>query len=289
MTSEISKKVRTFYNKTPFPDYELDRFNDKNDLDLSMYPFARIIDRSIPKDASIIDVGCGTGQLTAFLSLRRKSVCGIDFSDSSLNKAKKLKKKLGLNSLCLKKIDILDLEQIKTLPKFDYVLCLGVLHHTGNPHKAFENIVELLKPNGKIAIGLYHQLGRIPLKIRKILAKTIFKNNQKVKDYFIRMQIGDIEDKERARGWWNDQYNHPHESSHMLGEVLKWFKEKNIEYVQAVPPLNPFKKEDLEIAGVWNSANESYPCLPLRMLQLIWLFKTQKEGGYWLTFGRLKN
>ena len=28
----ISKTVQTFYNKTPFPDYDLDRFNTKEDL-----------------------------------------------------------------------------------------------------------------------------------------------------------------------------------------------------------------------------------------------------------------
>ena len=53
------KIVQNFYNKTPFPDYELDRFNSKEDLQISAYPFAEILDRSIPKDASIIDIGTG--------------------------------------------------------------------------------------------------------------------------------------------------------------------------------------------------------------------------------------
>ena len=123
MLTKIGKKVQNFYNKTPFPDYELGRFNSKKDLEIAMCPFAKVLDRSIPKDASIIDVGTGTGQLSAFLSLRRKKVYGIDFSDSSLNKAKKLKKKLKLDSWILKKVDILDEEQIKKLGKFDYVLC----------------------------------------------------------------------------------------------------------------------------------------------------------------------
>ena len=33
MVTEIGKKVQNFYNKTPFPDYELERFNSKNDLE----------------------------------------------------------------------------------------------------------------------------------------------------------------------------------------------------------------------------------------------------------------
>ena len=290
MVTKTGEKVQTFYNKTPFPDYELNRFKSKEDLNLAAYSFARILDRSIPINASIIDIGTGTGQLSAFLSLRRKLVYGIDFSDSSLKKAKALKQKLNLDSWHLKKIDILDIKQIEEIGmKFDYVLCLGVLHHTGNAYQGFKNILNLVKPGGHIAIGLYNKFGRIPLKIRKILAKTIFKNNAKIIDWFIRMQIGDIEDKERARGWWNDQYLHPHETSHTMGEILRWFKKNNVEYCQTVPSSIPFDKSDLEIAGVWNNVKDTYPYLYIRTYkQLSWIWKIHHEGGYWITFGRKK-
>ena len=290
MLTQVGQTVQGFYNKTPFPDYELDRFNSKEDLRIAANEFARVLDRSIPEDASVIDVGTGTGQLSAFLSLRRKCVWGIDFSDSSLSKAKALKQKLKLDSWHLKKVDILDAGQIDEIGmKFDYVLCMGVLHHTGNAYGAFRNILRLLKPNGHVAIGLYNKIGRIPLKIRKTLAKTIFKNNHKVKDWFIRMQIGDVEDKEKARGWWNDQYLHPHETTHTIGEVLKWFKKNSIEYQQTLPAISPFDKSVLEIAGVWNNTNEPYPHAHLRAYnQLTWLWKIHHEGGYWITFGRNK-
>lgn len=288
---KVGQKVKNFYNKTPFPDYELNKFDDKEDLLLSAYPFAKILDRSIPKNVSIIDVGTGTGQLSAFLSLRRKNVWGIDFSDSSLKKAIALKKKLKLDSWHLKKVDVLDDRQIENIgTKFDYVLCLGVLHHTGNAYQGFKNILKLVKPNGYIALGLYNSLGRIPLKIRKTLAKTVFKNNKKIKDWFIRMQIGDIEDKERARGWWNDQYLHPHETNHTIGEILRWFKKNNVEYYQMMPSLKLFDQSSLEIAGVWNKFDEKYPSFIKRAIkQIAWIYKTHREGGYWITFGRKKS
>ena len=283
---QISKTVQEFYNKTPFPDYDLDRFNSKEDLRVSAYSFAEILNRSIPKEASIIDVGTGTGQLSAYLSLNRKCVWGIDFSDSSLNKARALKEKINLKNYHLKKVDIT--KEIKINRKFDYVLCLGVLHHTENAYDSFKNILPLLKPNGKIVIGLYNRFGRIPLKVRIKLAKTIFKNNQKVKDYFIRLQIGEVQDKERARGWWNDQYLHPHETTHTIGQVLRWFKRNNIKYYQSVPNISPKNNEcNLSIGGVWNDFNETYPNLLLRTYyQLKWIYTTHKEGGYWITFGK---
>jgi 2-polyprenyl-3-methyl-5-hydroxy-6-metoxy-1,4-benzoquinol methylase len=286
--TEIGQKVQNFYNKTPFPDYELDRFNVKEALNVNAYPFAKILDRSIPADASVIDVGTGTGQLSALLSLRRKRVWGIDFSDSSLKKARSLKDKLHLDSWNLKKVDILDPEQVAGIGKqFDYLLCMGVLHHTGNAYQGFVNILKLLKPGGYVAVGLYNTFGRIPLNIRQFLARTIFKNNDTVKDWFIRMQIGEFEDKERARGWWNDQYLHPHETTHTIGEVLKWFKKNNIVYHQTVPSSTLFDQSRTDIAGVWNTAQESYPNLPVRFYkQLEWTWSTHHEGGYWITFGR---
>lgn len=289
MKSKIGQTVQNFYNKTPFPDYELDNFDDKEDLEISAYPFAKILNRCIPKDSSIIDIGTGTGQLSAYLSLKRKNVYGIDFSDSSLDKAKLLKKKLKLKSLHLKKVDIMDVKQIKDInKKFDYVLSLGVLHHTENAYQAFKNILPLLKGNGCIAIGLYNKFGRLQLKLRKFLSKTIFKNNNMIKDYFIKLQIGDINDKERARGWWNDQYLHPHESVHTVGEVLHWFKKHNIEYYQTVPSCMPFDTSILSIAGVWNKDNV-YPYFITRFYkQLFWIYKTHREGGYWITFGKNK-
>ncbi|PIN79387.1 hypothetical protein COV16_04510 [Candidatus Woesearchaeota archaeon CG10_big_fil_rev_8_21_14_0_10_34_8] len=285
------ESVRAFYNKTPFPDYELGRFNTKEELRVAAYPIAGIIDRSIPEDASIIDVGTGTGQLSAYLSLRRKCVWGIDFSDSSLNKAKMLKEKLNLESWNLKKVDILDSKQIEKInTKFDYVLCMGVLHHTEDAYGGFKNILKLLKPGGYIAIGLYNTYGRIPLNVRQILAKTIFKNNDNVKDWFIKMQIGDVKDKERARGWWNDQYLHPHETTHTIGEVLRWFKENNISFYGTVPSSTPFDKSNLDITGVWNSTDQIYPYFPIRAYkQLIWILTTHHEGGYWITFGKNNN
>ncbi len=288
MIQDIDKKVQIFYTTTPFPDYRLDRFNTKDDLIVAASPFSKTLDYSIPAEASVIDVGTGTGQLSAFLSLRRSCVWGIDFSDGSLNKAQLLKQKLGLDSWHLKKVDILDPVAIEKIGRqFDYVLCLGVLHHTKDAYQGFRNILKLLKPGGYVAVGLYNTFGRIPQKIRIALAKTFFNNNESIKDYFIRMQIGDLKDEERRRGWWNDQYLHPHETCHTLGQVLRWFKQNRVDYYQMVPSARFFDRSSVSISGVWNNYQERYPSWPEQFLKQVgWIWKTHHEGGYWITFGR---
>ncbi len=291
MKEESQDIVQKFYNETPFPDYELERFKTTADVAVRAQPFSKILDRSIPVEASIIDVGTGTGMLSGYLALRRSNVWGIDFSDASLNKARALKEKLKLENWHLKKVNILDQEEITAIgEQFDYLLCLGVLHHTADPYQGFQNILSLVKPGGSVAIGLYNKPGRFLLKIRIFLAKTIFKNNTKVKDWFIRMQIGETDDKEKIRGWWNDQYEHPRESTHTVGEVLQWFKDNGITYSDSVPSLSWFNESEVDIAGVWNSVGEPYPNFFLRFWrQLLWIWTTHKEGGYWVMFGRKDN
>ena len=282
----IGNKVQQFYNTTPFPDYELERFERKEDLELLASPFAKILDRSIPEDASIIDVGTGTGQLSAFLSLRRKKVYGIDFSESSLKKARALKNKLNLETWQLRHINIFDEKQMKELGNFDYILCLGVLHHTEDAYKGFQQILHLAKPNAHIAVGLYNSFGRIPLNIRKFVVHSFSKENENVKEWFIKMQIGTTKDKEKKRGWWNDQYLHPHETTHTIGEVLDWFQKNDVEFYQTTPSTKLFDESITEIAGVWNKELH-YPHIPTRTwTQIKWIWETHHEGGYWITFGR---
>jgi len=285
--NNIGNVVSTFYNRTPFPDYDINRFNSREDLKTHADRFAKILDRSIPSNASILDVGTGTGQLSAYLSLRRKNVFGIDFSDSSLDKAKLLKKKLQLDTLHLKKVDITNKAEIDAIGKtFDYVLCLGVLHHTADAYRSFQNITTLLNEKGKIAVGLYNRYGRVALHMRKFMLR--FKKEEKAMKQYLPMQLKHMEDTEKLRGWWNDQYKHPHETTHTVGEVLRWFKLKNIDFVQITPPLG-FNKLNLDLVGVWHNVQNSRPSFFLRTLgQFSWIFTTNKEGGYWITFGKKK-
>lgn len=287
MPMSIRERVQEFYNEAPFPDYDLARFNSKYDLIKSASLLAQVINHSIPRNASIIDIGTGTGQLSAFLSLERDRVWGIDFSDASLNKAKALKQKLDLQNWHLRKVDILDVKQIESIGmQFDYVLCLGVLHHTENAYKGFQNVLKLSTKGGGIVVGLYNIFGRVPLKIRKFLFHTVLKNKEdKIKNKFLKMQLGDFNDEEKKRGWWKDQYFHPHETTHTVGEILKWFKENDIEYYETIPSLTLFDQVDLEMSGVWTK--KGYPYFPIRVAkQLTWIWKTQHEGGYWMTFGK---
>src|SRR5262245_55302825 len=60
--------VRQFYERAPFPGYSprdsLHALRAKAERSL----FARLLDEAIPCDARIVDVGCGTGQMSLHLA-----------------------------------------------------------------------------------------------------------------------------------------------------------------------------------------------------------------------------
>ena len=43
--------------------------------------------------------------------------------------------------------------------------------------------------------------------------------------------------KEKKISWIQDQYNHPVESLHSIGEVLDWFRKKNFSFVSSIPKI----------------------------------------------------
>ena len=42
-------------------------------------------------------------------------------------------------------------------------------------------------------------------------------------------------DENEINAWIKDQYDHPLESLHTIDEVLKWFKNNNIEFISSIP------------------------------------------------------
>ncbi len=95
---QIKDLVQDFYNQNPFPGFDLDKYVLREDLYRKANIFARMLDNQISWDATILDAGCGPGQLACLLSLKNRKTVGLDFSVRSILKANDLKKKLQLTS-----------------------------------------------------------------------------------------------------------------------------------------------------------------------------------------------
>src|SRR5260370_23333507 len=59
--------------------------------------FARRLDESIPGDALVLELGCGTGQLSLFLASADRTVVGADLARPSLELARDAAVRYGLS------------------------------------------------------------------------------------------------------------------------------------------------------------------------------------------------
>jgi len=280
---ETQKIVRLFYERSPFLVHNLEKINSKVDLYNIATPFAKSLDSNIPVKTKILDLGCGAGVLAAFLSINKRKVVGVDFSRTSLNYARKLKKKLCLSDTSFIKSDVLNLKMPKET--FDYTLCLGVLHHMEDPYAGFQVQCALTKKGGFLILGLYNTYGRLIPKLRKLFFK-LSKGRWKKVDYFIRRN--DMDEK-MEKIWFEDQYEHPHESTHTIDEILNWFKKNNIEFINSIPKFEIFSDISLENLFNKNSERDEHKRKLLHFfVQLKWILTRSRDGGFFIIIGRKK-
>jgi len=283
--TRVLTAVNEFYEANPFPGFDPGKYETRQDLVTRASWYARRVDAEIPFDASVIDVGCGTGQLACFLALKGRRVLGVDYSQRSLALAQELKRRLALRSVAFQRENILAWE----LPaqSFDYVFCNGVLHHTSDPYGGFQNLVKIAKPGGLVIVGLYNRYGRLALLVRRRIVKLLSLFDSRAKDRAIEKQLVALDaDEEKRRTWYADQYEHPHESTHTVAEVLGWFRANGLEYVSSFPKIEAFGSMPKRIfrkreAAAWRSG-------PLAhwLVQLTWILTQNAGGGYFVLVGR---
>lgn len=277
--------VNEFYEANPFPGFNPGKYETRADLRTRGSWYAKRIDAEIPFGASVIDVGCGTGQLACFLALKDRRVLGVDYSQHSLDLARTLKERLALRNVEFRRVNILDWD----LPPahFDYVFCNGVLHHTSDPYRGFQNLVTITKPGGMLVVGLYNRYGRLMLLIRRRIVRLLSVFDSRAKDRAIEKQLVQLDDdEEKRRTWFADQYEHPHESSHTVAEVLSWFRQNDVEYVSSFPQIELFAGAPRRMfrrgtAGRWRSSAFAH-----LLVQLAWVVTQNAGGGYFVLVGR---
>ena len=167
-----TETVREFYGVAPFPGYRPRDNLQALRARAERSEFARLLDAAIPPDARILEIGCGTGQMSLYLASADRIVIGADLTRASLQLGAAAARRFGVTGVQFVETDLHHPGLRKNA--FDVVYTSGVLHHTHDPRLSFEAIVPLLRPGGMIVMGLYNAFARIPLRLRRgIRAKAL--------------------------------------------------------------------------------------------------------------------
>jgi 2-polyprenyl-3-methyl-5-hydroxy-6-metoxy-1,4-benzoquinol methylase len=269
------ENVRRFYEHAPFPGYaECDSLSSLR-ARAERNRFARLLDQAIPGDARILEIGCGTGQMSLYLARGDRLVIGADLTRASLELAVAAADRFKLNRVLFLETD-LHRPGLRAR-SFDVVYCSGVLHHTPNPRAAFAGIAQLVRPGGMIVLGLYNALARLPHRLRRTIAR--WSHYRLIPfDPVIRSRH---HEPARREAWLRDQYQHPEEHRHTLGEVQKWFAENEVTFVRAYPSaLIGEDADDLFAFAGDNWMVEGW------LAQLGWMHTLGHEGGLFVTVGQ---
>jgi len=108
-----------------------------------------------PHNPSVLDAGCGVGRTLKYLVNRgipRTKITGLDISQKMLSLAKK--EVPGIKTV---QANVVDFE---TKDKFDFIICIHVLHYLNNKDykHALRNFYKLLNPRGLLFIMSTHPM-----------------------------------------------------------------------------------------------------------------------------------
>lgn len=273
-----SEAVRAFYAAAPFPGYPPQLSLSSLRARAARNDFARLLDQAIPPGARVLELGCGTGQMCLYLAAARRRVVGADLSLPALELGAAAARHFGVAGVQFVETD-LRAPGLRA-GAFDVVYASGVLHHTPDPRASFAAICRLARPGGILVIGLYHLWARLPHRLRRAVARLSgyrfipFDPVLRARRY----------EPARRQAWLRDQYQHPLEHRHTLGEVQRWFRECGVEYLRAYPSAL-LAAPPLEGAQLFEPAGDDWA--PERWLtQLGWTAALAHEGGLFIAIGR---
>jgi len=161
MNNQWAKDFRSeFYNKyaSTFKEFIGDEssININSEYELYKRWYLRLI-KEFPKNAAILDLGCGSGLMLQFLKQEGfKNLYGIDISEQQVKRAKDK----GLNADIYNIFDFFNLNK----NKFDIVFALDVIEHFYKHELLdfFTGLNSLLNKNGKLIIHTPNGEGLFP-------------------------------------------------------------------------------------------------------------------------------
>ncbi len=118
--------------------------------------------RPAPRPIRILDAGCGTGVSTEYLAFQnpQASVTAVDLSEASLAIARMRPASANVH---FEQMSITEIARLEG--PFDFINCVGVLHHMSDPVAGIRALADQLAPGGLLHVFVYADLGRFEIQL----------------------------------------------------------------------------------------------------------------------------
>lgn len=152
-------------------------FSEKDILVAGNEYFDILNENVINKDSYILDIGCGTGRWSKYLSSKVGFVEAIDPSNAVFAANKLLE---NINNIRITKasVDNIPFED----NTFDFAMSIGVLHHIPDTQQAMKDAVKKVKIGGYFYCYLYYNL-----ESRGLIFKNLFALSTKIRNKVSKM------------------------------------------------------------------------------------------------------
>lgn len=256
--AEVTERVRRLYDTYPFPPEPL---LDGDPLGFNWrwsWPQAyAFCTGRYPKTRAIriLDAGCGSGAGTEYLVHQNPEaeVWAFDLSEKALAIARERCAKFAAENLYFRHLSIDDIERIPG--QFDFINCVGVLHHLPDPQAGLNAIASKLAPGGLAHIFVYGELGRWEIQLMQRALRLLVNGdeNQSLasvdrlkqgldtgRKLFETLPVDNrIVQQDKAR--WSmengkdecfaDMYLHPCETDYNCTTLFEWIDRAELEFV----------------------------------------------------------
>lgn len=145
--------------------WQWERFQDDNRWLFTEWIHPNTVESFRGKD--VLDCGCGGGQHLTLIAPSCRKITGVDWN--ALESARKRTAQFPNVELIEADLATMDLNG-----QFDVVYSIGVLHHTDNPRKTFENIARYCRPGGRTIVWVYSAEGNALNRFLLEPFKTLF-------------------------------------------------------------------------------------------------------------------
>jgi SAM-dependent methyltransferase len=200
----------------------------------------------------VLDVGCGVGRFGEIVHNYGGCYIGLDYS-LAIDAAQS---NIGhLDNVHLIQADLFALPLASDV--FDLVICLGVLHHTPDPRRAFASLPRVLKPGGALSVTVYDAGNKVYVRNSRFWRRLTTRLPRRwlhalsyaaVPLYYlwtlplVGWLLRSVAFISLERDWrWRvldtfDWYSPRYQSWHTHHEVFGWYKENGLVEVEVLAP-----------------------------------------------------